>query len=249
MQLQLLARGRQREHLVVQLLERRALAQQCEPPADARDVGVDGNVVQAVGEQQHARGRLAPDARQRDEVVARLLERDPRQPVERELVWRIARVVGDRAQDRLDAGRLHLRDAAGADRLLDLLERRVAHLLPARHPCAQAQVGDVAVAVVGRLREHRQDQLGDRVAVRSHQRARRRSRAGVRGCEGHAPCVGARPGTASGPPPSRRPPYCLPAPRDGVFLPRARGQRAAGRDRDPLRGRRADAAVLAQRRR
>ena len=28
---------------------------------------------------------------------------------------------------------------------------------------AQAQVGDVAVAVVGRLREHRQDQLGDRV--------------------------------------------------------------------------------------
>ncbi len=63
---------RQREHLVVQLLERRALAQQGEPPADARDVRVDGHVVQAVGEQQHARRRLAPDARQRDEVVARL---------------------------------------------------------------------------------------------------------------------------------------------------------------------------------
>ena len=39
-----------------------------------------------------------------------------------------------------------------------------------REALAQAQVGDVAVAVVGGLREHRQHQLGDRVAVRAHQR-------------------------------------------------------------------------------
>ena len=39
-----------------------------------------------------------------------------------------------------------------------------------RQALAQAQVGDVAVAVVGRLREHRQHELGDRIAVRAHQR-------------------------------------------------------------------------------
>src|SRR5688572_2201139 len=64
-QLQLLARRGEGEHRVVQLLERRAGAQQAQPHADARDVRVDRDVVQAVGEQQHACRRLAPDARQR----------------------------------------------------------------------------------------------------------------------------------------------------------------------------------------
>ena len=40
---------------------------------------------------------------------------------------------------------------------------------PRREALAQAQEGDVAVAVVGGLRQHREDQLGDRVAVRGHQ--------------------------------------------------------------------------------
>jgi hypothetical protein len=141
---------REREHLVVQLLERRARTQQAQAHADARYVRVHRHVVPAVGEQQHTRSGLAADAGQRDEVVARLLERHVCEPaqrpeppiardrrgVERELAGRRVsrrrptRIAGDRPQDRLDARRLHLGDAAGADRLLDLRERRVAHRLP-----------------------------------------------------------------------------------------------------------------------
>ncbi len=72
-QLELLAGRRQREHLIVQLLERRAGAQQAQAHAHPRDVRIDGHVAQSVREQQHARGRLAPDAGQRDEVVASLV--------------------------------------------------------------------------------------------------------------------------------------------------------------------------------
>ena len=46
--------------------------------------------------------------------------------------------------------------STGASRTASQVSKRV----------AQAQVGDVAVAVVGRLREDGEDQLGDRVAVR-----------------------------------------------------------------------------------
>ena len=86
-----------------------------------------------------------------------------------------AQRLADRAQDRLDAHRLDLRDAARADRLLDLLVRRVADRLPRTRPAvaealAQPQEGGVAVAVVGALREHRQDQLVERAAVRRRRR-------------------------------------------------------------------------------
>ena len=108
---------------------------------------------------------LRPTPGQRAQVVAGLVDAGVRQPVERELA-----ALGDRLQDRLDADRLHLRDAAGADRLLDLLDRRVAHRLPGLEALAQAQVGDVAVAVVRRLRQDGADQLGDRMAVRGHAR-------------------------------------------------------------------------------
>ncbi len=167
-------------------LERRAVLEQREPRADARDVRVDGDVAQAVREQQHARGCLAPNPGELRQVVARFGELDVRQPVERELAIigaaaadtvtklgvtaRRPRPLAHRAQDRLDAHGLDLRDAAGADRLLDLGEWRVAHGLPRGEARAQAQECDVAVAVVRRLREDRQDQLGDRVAVRAHQR-------------------------------------------------------------------------------
>src|SRR5437588_6971520 len=93
-----------------------------------------------------------------------------REPVERELVSRITRVVGDSTQDRLDACGLDLRYAPRANRLLHLRERRVAHRLPRREAIAQAQVRDVAIAVVRRLREYRQHELRDRVPVRAHQR-------------------------------------------------------------------------------
>ena len=48
--------------------------------------------------------------------------------------------------------------------------RRVADRLPGREALAQAQVGDVAVAVVRRLRQDGEDELGDRVAVRRQRR-------------------------------------------------------------------------------
>ena len=63
-------------------------------------------------------------------------------------------------------GAFCLREAAGADRLLDLVDRRVADLLPGREALAQRGEGAVAVAVVGVLGEDGLDQLGDRVAVR-----------------------------------------------------------------------------------
>ena len=86
--------------------------------------------------------------------------------------WRCASVERLRqgAQDRLDALRLDLRDAAGPDRLLDLLVGGVADGLPGGEAAAQAQEGDVAVAVVGRLREHGQDQLVEPLAVRRRRR-------------------------------------------------------------------------------
>ncbi len=72
----------------------------------------------------------------------------------------------DGGEDRLDALRLDLGDASRPDRLLDLVHGRAHHGVPRREALAQAQVGDVSVAVVGALREHGQHQLGDRVAVR-----------------------------------------------------------------------------------
>ena len=83
---------------------------------------------------------------------------------------RQVRRVRQRAQDLLDPDRLLAVQAAGLDRRLDLGGRDVADLLPAREASAQAHVGDVAVAVVGRLREHGEDQLLDPVAVRRRQR-------------------------------------------------------------------------------
>ena len=179
-QLELLPGRREREHLVVQALERRAGLQQVQARADARDVRVDGHVAQAVGEQQHAGGCLAPDAGQRDEVVARLVSGARGSQSSESSCGGSRGIVGDRAQDRLDAHGLDLGDAAGADRLLDLGDGRVAHGLPGGEARAQAQEGDVAVAVVGRLREHGQHELGDRMPVRGASAGRRRPRAGGR---------------------------------------------------------------------
>ena len=94
---------RQPQHLVVQLVERRARAQQAEPRADAADVRVHGDVAQPVGEQQHARGGLAADARQRAQRRARLVDRRLAHPREVE-------VLGQRLEDLLDPARLlHVR--------------------------------------------------------------------------------------------------------------------------------------------
>ena len=68
--LEFLPARRELEHGVVELLERRTLAEQAEAGADAADVGVDGDVAHAVGEQQDARRGLATHSREGDELVA-----------------------------------------------------------------------------------------------------------------------------------------------------------------------------------
>src|SRR5215218_7541618 len=166
-QLQFLTRRREREHRVMELLERRARTQQVQTHADARDVRVDRHVVQAVGEQQHARGRLATDAGQAREVRLTRGNGHVAQPAE---IEPMRFVPVDRSQDLLDARRLDLRDPARPDRLLDLGVRRVQDRLPRREALAQPLVGDVAVAVVRRLREDGENQLVERLLVRRHDR-------------------------------------------------------------------------------
>ena len=163
-ELELLPARGDREHVVVELLERRARAEQREPGADAADVRVDRHVGHPVGEQEHAGGGLAADAGERDELGARVGDVQVREVVER------GRIV-ELAQDRLDPGRLDAADPARADRRLDVGVRGVADLGPAAEPRAEAQERDVAVAVVRRLAEHREDQLVERLPVRRRARA------------------------------------------------------------------------------
>src|SRR5258708_7395032 len=107
-QLELADRRSQREHLVVELLERRPLPQQVQPATDAGDVRVDRHVAQSVGEKQHARRRLAPDARQRQKVVAGLGDRRAGRPVKRKLLPRVARGLPHRTHEPREAGGIHL---------------------------------------------------------------------------------------------------------------------------------------------
>src|SRR4051794_30386933 len=155
------------QHGVVDRVGRPLARKQAQPGADAADMGVDGHVAHPEREQQHAGRRLAPDAGQRREQRAGL--RDPHlgKVVERRLAVRGRRQL---AQDLLDARGLRRRQAARADRRLDLVERSVAHGDPVREAVAQPQIRDVPVAVVRRLREDGQDELGDRVAVRTQAR-------------------------------------------------------------------------------
>ena len=62
-------------------------------------------------------------------------------------------------------------EAAGADRLLDLGERRVAHCLPGRESFSQRGEGAIAVAIVGVLGEDGLDQLMTGCPMRLIQRA------------------------------------------------------------------------------
>ena len=139
-ELELLARRRNGEHLVVQLLEGSAGTKQAQSRADTRDVSVNRNVGQAVGEQQDAGRRLAAHARQSAQVVAARplaapsrIHSSDRRPVASLRGALAHRAVGaprgvrDRRQDRLDTGRLDLGDAAWADRLLHLGHRRRKH--------------------------------------------------------------------------------------------------------------------------
>ena len=138
---------------------------------DARDVGVDRHVAQPEGEQQHAGRGLAAHAGQRDEVVARLGA-----PAASRSHASVGSGPASAAQDLLDArglrpcemppGRIaSSTSSTGASRTAS--QRREA--------LAQAQVGDVAVAVVGRLREHGEDELVERVGRAGAPRGGRRA--------------------------------------------------------------------------
>ena len=124
-ELQLLAPRREREHVVVELLERRARAEEPEPRAHPADVRVDGDVRHPEREQEHARGGLAADTGQGGEVGHSIPTPQPAQVGERNVTVG----VGERVQHLLDALRLHGREAAAANGSHDLVEGRVASFL------------------------------------------------------------------------------------------------------------------------
>ena len=108
----------------MELVEAGARAEQPEPRADPRDVRVDRDVVRAEGEQQHAGRRLAPDARAGAHSCARAsLDRQRRSSPARSSPSSARRISWMRT-------RLLAVQAAGLDRVLDLLARRVAHRGP-----------------------------------------------------------------------------------------------------------------------
>lgn len=82
MKLELLSPRSDREHHVVQLIERRSRPQQCQTRSDPRDVRVDGDVPHPEREQKHARCRLTTDAGEADQIPLSLVHRLLRQPVE-----------------------------------------------------------------------------------------------------------------------------------------------------------------------
>src|SRR6476620_11680259 len=112
-ELELLAAWGELEHRVMELLERRALAEQAEAGSDARHVRVDRDVAHAVSEQQDASGGLTADAGERDQLVARLGDGEAGEVL-------VERGNVDLAQDLLDPDRLDLGDAAGTDRAFDV---------------------------------------------------------------------------------------------------------------------------------
>ncbi len=100
-ELELLPRRREREHLVVQLLEGSAGPEQAESRADTRDMRVDRNIRQPIGEQQHTGRSLAPDTGERTQVVPARLDRSFAHPLKRQGI--ILNGIGDRCKYRLDA--------------------------------------------------------------------------------------------------------------------------------------------------
>ena len=124
-----------------------------------RYVRVDRDLRAAEGEDQHAGRRLSSYARQRGEELECLLPRGTLQPAQIEVVVRLS-------QRLLDSRGLLRRQAARADRLLDLLERRVADRLPGREAIPQARVSDIPVGVSGVLGQNRSHELLDRPAMR-----------------------------------------------------------------------------------
>ncbi len=148
--------------------------------------------------------------------------------------------VGDRPQDRLDPRRLDLRDPAGADRLLDLVDRRVADRPPNPRTARAARgrrrrgCGRWSTA---RARSGSARRSDGRAARRAGSRTRAAAGRGSRGPAardgrrqpgrpGSCAASQARP-TARTPPAGRRPPRAAPRRRPPGRSPPARAARAA----------------------
>jgi hypothetical protein len=158
-QLELLAGRGEREHLVVELLERGAGAQQAAGASRRARRACRPAPRAGRSEQQHAGGRLAADAGQRAERSRDLLggasaiqSRLSGSPIARRICWIRTDLTFEMPPGRIASST----SCAGASRTASQLAKR----------SRKAQEGDVAVAVVGALREHGEDQLVDRAAVR-----------------------------------------------------------------------------------
>ena len=135
----------------MQLLERRAGAEEAQARPDARDVGVDRHVRQPEREQQHAGGGLAATpgsavsyARASSTGSPPRKSRSGGSVSARRISW----IRTDFWRCRPPGWIAASTSSSGASRTASQGEA-----------LAQAQVGDVAVAVVGRLREDGEDQL------------------------------------------------------------------------------------------
>jgi hypothetical protein len=147
------------EHLVVRLFEGGPWPEQPQSAAHPVDVRVDRDLRASEGEEHDHGGGLPTHARKTGEEIKRGFAGCLGEPVE---IGRIPQF----SENLLDARRLGRAETARLDGGLDLLGRRVPHLLPSGKPLAQPGVGDIAVAVVGVLGENPADELGDWVAVR-----------------------------------------------------------------------------------
>src|ERR1044072_4169807 len=112
-----------RQHLVVGALEGCLRWKQLEPAANPVDVDVDRDLRDVPGEDEDAGRGFAADARQREQELERLFAARSLGPVE-------IRRLSELFEDLLDPRRLLLCEAAGTDRLLELVQRCIADLLP-----------------------------------------------------------------------------------------------------------------------
>ena len=106
---------------------------------------------------------LGTDARESLQPYPDPIDRPVAQEVQGQ---RAGAAAGQLAQDRLDARRLLFRPGAGGDRVLDFLNRRIAHRLPFGKPGAQRAIGMAGVGIAGAVRQQGRYQFTQRIERR-----------------------------------------------------------------------------------
>jgi hypothetical protein len=139
-----------------------ARGDEAQAQGDAVDVGVDGERGHVRTEKEDTGGGFAADARQAGE------ERDGSFATHTTQVGEIdsASIVGERAQDGLNAVRLDHGEAAAANGCRELVERRIAYCFPGMEGGLEGLKRAVRVRVRRVLRQDRADQLFERCIVR-----------------------------------------------------------------------------------